>query len=185
MTIKARPETLFERVRRRASWAVRDRFPYRRVVREVQGVTLTLPWAHRLPDYARDGSTYGQNLVELASLLKADEPLTVLDVGANVGDSALQILKATDARVLCVEADALYLEFLQLNVGDDPRVSIEPSLLDSRQDGVALSPVRFGGTTRFAPGGSPHAPSVTPTESRSRFAVDHRRTQAHRRLTSS
>ena len=167
---KASPESFIDRVRRRAGWAVRDRFPNRRVVREVQGVTLTLPWAHRLPDYAREGSPYGQNLVELASLLKTEAPLTVLDVGANVGDSALQILNATDARVLCVEADTFYLEFLQLNVGDDPRVSIEPSLLDSRQDGVSLSPVRSGGTTRFVPGDSPHArPSVSPAELRSRF----------------
>jgi len=67
------------------------------VVREVQGVRLVLPWSHRLPDYATAGSSYGQNLVELARLLGAGpRPLTVMDVGANVGDSVLQILNATE-----------------------------------------------------------------------------------------
>ncbi len=145
------PEQPWQRVVRRAGWLVRDRFPARPVVREVQGVRMTLPWSHRLPDYARWGTEYGQNLVRLAGLLAADQaPVTVLDVGANVGDSALQILHAADARVLCVEADEFYLRFLDLNTGTDPRVSVEAALLvaDASVEG-AVAAVRSGGTTRF------------------------------------
>ncbi|MBN9619231.1 MAG: hypothetical protein J0H43_05810, partial [Actinobacteria bacterium] len=66
-------------------------FGERPVERSVQGVRLTLPWSHMLPDYARVSPQYGQNLVELAAGLGAalGGPLPVLDIGANIGDSAL------------------------------------------------------------------------------------------------
>jgi FkbM family methyltransferase len=139
---------------RHTQWAVRDRFPRRKVVREVQGVRMVLPWAHRLPDYARGDSAYGQNLVHLAARLAAagTEPLTVLDIGANVGDSALQILNAADARVLCVEGDPFYLDFLHLNVDADPRVSVVEALLVVGDAPPAGTAIRTGGTTRFAHG---------------------------------
>lgn len=157
--------------KRRAEWFVRDRFPNRRVVRDVQGVRLVLPWSHRLPDYARHGPDYGQNLVQLAGLLAEDAPLTVLDVGANVGDSTVQILHAADGRALCVEADSFYLEYLHLNTDADERVTVVEALLSV--DGVdgAGTAVRSGGTTRFVAGSRADAmPSITPAELRSRFA---------------
>jgi FkbM family methyltransferase len=138
--------------RHHIGWWVRDRFPNRKVVREVQGVTMVLPWPHRLPDYAHHGP-YGQNLVQLAAALAEPiAPVTVLDVGANVGDSALQILDATDARILCVEADPYFLEYLHLNVDKDPRVAVVEALLTPDPDTEATTAVRTGGTTRFAEG---------------------------------
>ena len=133
-------------------WFVRDRFPNRKVVREIQGVRMVLPWPHRLPDYA-GGTDYGQNLVNLARLLAdAGPPVTMLDVGANVGDSTLQILEAADARVLCVEADPYYLEYLHLNVGTRPGVEIVEALLTAEERTDATTAVRTGGTTRFTQG---------------------------------
>lgn len=165
---RQRPETFVERAARRIRWAVRDRWPDRKVVRTVQGVRMVLPWSHRLPDYASGDSEYGQNLVRLAErLARPGEPLTVLDIGANVGDSALQILAAADARVLCVEADEFYLEFLDLNVGDDPRVTVVPALLAAEESaGTSMTAVRVGGTTRFTADAEPSAAAdapVTPT----------------------
>jgi FkbM family methyltransferase len=151
-------------------WWVRERFPNRKVVREVQGVTMTLPWPHRLPDYAGDGP-YGQNLVQLAAALaEPATPVTVLDVGANVGDSALQILHATDAQVLCVEADPYFLEYLHLNVDKEERVEVVEALLTPDPTTVATTAVRTGGTTRFAEGAVGDAlPTVTPEELREKF----------------
>lgn len=158
-------------VRRNLGWFVRDRFPHRKVVREVQGVKMVLPWSHRLPDYAGNDGPYGQNLVELAALLgTTSAPLTVIDVGANVGDSTLQILNATDAQVLCIEADPYYLEYLHLNVDDDPRVAVVEALLTPDPGTEATTAVRTGGTTRFAEGEAGDAlPTITPEALRERF----------------
>lgn len=167
------------RVRRHAGWKVRDRFPDRKVVRTVQGVEMTLPWAHRLPDYAVDHPLYGQNLVELARALSLPgEPLTMLDIGANVGDSALQVLDVTDGRIVCVEADAYYVDYLRTNVGSRADCRIEPSVLVPASDGhggeaadgsVRVSSVRKGGTARLVPdAGSSAVPAVTPAQLRDR-----------------
>lgn len=135
---------------------IREVFGNRTVMRDVQGVTLSMPWSHRLPDYARLFPTYGQNLVDLAvGLGEIDRPLGVIDVGANIGDSAAQILAKVDARVLCVEADPEYLPYLERNIGFDDRCVIEFGLLvtDVAQ-AAGLGAVRTGGTTRFAQGGT-------------------------------
>lgn len=165
-------ESFTQRVVRRVGWSVRGVWPDRAVRRRVQGVDLWLPWSHRLPDYARLAPSYGQNLVDLARLLAiGDAPLTVVDVGANVGDSTLQILNAAEATVLCVEADGLFVEYLRRNVGDDPRVAIEASLLEAIDDRavVQMAPVRVGGTTRFEPGTSPAtAPTISTAQLRLR-----------------
>jgi FkbM family methyltransferase len=138
---------------------VGSRLPWRRmygtrtVVRHVQGVDLHLPWAHLLPDYARARPSYGQNLVELADGLhrrQVDGPLRVLDIGANIGDSALQIMGRTDARVLCVEADPYWAAFLRTNLKGDVRAIVEEALLvPSEGEWTTASPVRNMGTTRF------------------------------------
>lgn len=164
------PGMLLSTAKRRVSWLIRDRFPFRPVVREVQGVTMVLPWSHRLPDYARWGPSYGQNLVELARLVAESSPLTVLDIGANVGDSTVQILNAADGKVLCIEADPAYLEFLHRNVDEDSRVSVVEALLSVDDDQAARTAVRTGGTTRFAEGGDADAmPMVSPGQLRADF----------------
>jgi len=149
-------------VRRNVAWAIRDRFPHRKVERQVLGVTMVLPWSHRLPDYTRGDSPYGRNLIELAAALAETElgPVTLLDVGANVGDSALSVLGRVDARVLAVEGDPEYLEYLRLNCGADERVTIVEALLSTEDGSGQVTAVRAGGTTRFEAGGESH-PTVT------------------------
>ncbi|HSY16194.1 MAG TPA: FkbM family methyltransferase [Jatrophihabitantaceae bacterium] len=153
------PATKQERVRTYA----RTLFPYpwrrfmgrRTVRRRVQGVDLYLPWSHLLPDYARSKPSYGQNLVELAAGLAArasepQSPLRILDIGANIGDSTLQLIARTDARVLCVEGDPYWAGYLRMNVGGNPRVTVEEVLLTASDgDWSASAPVREHGTTRF------------------------------------
>jgi FkbM family methyltransferase len=147
-------------------------WPSRPVVRDIQGVRMVLPWSHRLPDYTQGDSPYGQNLVELAKRLTGDGPIVVLDVGSNVGDSALQIAHAADAVVICVEADPYYLDFLHRNTGSDPRFEVEPSLLvpDAADAEATRRAVRIGGTTRFVEdAATPDSrPAVTPSQLRER-----------------
>jgi len=165
------PESFAERVIRRVGWVVRDRFPLRPVKRTVQGVDMVLPWSHRLPDYARTEPEYGQNLPRLTAALAArdGQPIVAIDIGANVGDSALQMLAAAPVKILCVEADQVFLDFLHTNVDDIDDVAIEPALLLPYADDVSMAPVRAGGTTRFEPGQSQSTqPTVTTEELRTR-----------------
>jgi FkbM family methyltransferase len=137
------------RARYKAKWTIRDLRPNRWVVREVGGVRMAMPWSHRLPDYAHTNAAYGQNLLALAELLGTKQTITVLDVGANIGDSTLLILDRTDARVLAVEPDEVFLRFLRHNVSNDPRVVVVPALLTTGGPPRAVNTVRVGGTARF------------------------------------
>lgn len=136
----------------RKLWATRV------VKRRVQGVDLYLPWSHALPDFAILGPNYGQNLTALAVALEKGSdagglPMQVMDIGANIGDSAAQIIAATGSEVLCVEGDPYWADFLRRNLGENPRAVIEEALL-TPDDGTwgDVSPVRSRGTTRFAAG---------------------------------
>jgi FkbM family methyltransferase len=132
---------------------IRTRFGARVVVREVSGARLAMPWSHRLPDYVRAFPTYGRNLVDLAVALAGDEPLQMLDLGANIGDSALQVLASVDARVLCIDGDPHWLPFLHRNTADDRRITVEAALVVPDTATGKMAAVRDGaGTTRFVSG---------------------------------
>jgi FkbM family methyltransferase len=148
---------------RQQRWHVKARawVPWRRVWgdrtvrRTVQGVPLYMPWSHVLPDYARARSYYGQNLVELAAGLirhsaTPSERLTLLDIGANIGDSTLQVLRRVDGTALCVEGDPYWARYLRQNAGEDARVTIEEVLLTPTDTGWGdVRAVRDLGTTKF------------------------------------
>jgi FkbM family methyltransferase len=129
-----------------------------------------------LPVYAKVKPSYGQNLVLLAAGLAArsreDElPLRVMDIGANIGDSALQIIAGSGARVLCVEGDPYWADFLHRNVDPNPAVTVEEILLLPEETTMAAaSPVRDHGTTRFVDNseGPGALPSATASELRLR-----------------
>jgi FkbM family methyltransferase len=143
------PRPLVARVRASARERLRKRFGKIVVTREVAGAKLAMPWAHRLPDYVKAFPAYGRNLVDLAEELHGTEPLKVIDIGANIGDSALQILARVDARILCVDGDPYWLPFLRRNTGDETRIALEAALVVEQVGSATLAPVRQSGTTRF------------------------------------
>lgn len=128
--------------------------PRSAVRRRVQGVDLVLPRLHLLPHYAAACPAYGQNLVQLGAELSTSGRFAMIDVGANVGDSALQVLRAApEAHVVCVEGDPAWLPWLHRNVDPDPRVTVVPALLSvDPAEVTGLVAVRHAGTTRFEQG---------------------------------
>ena len=149
---------LLARGRASARERLRKRFGKIIVTREVAGATMAMPWAHRLPDYVAAFPSYGRNLVDLAESLRPDSrPVKLIDIGANIGDSALQILARTDARVLCVDGDPYWLPFLERNTKNESRITREAALVVEQVGAATLAPVRQSGTTRFVPSAAPVA----------------------------
>jgi FkbM family methyltransferase len=139
---------------------IKAAMPWRRLLgqrvvrRHVQGVDLYMPWAHLLPDFAKARPWYGQNLVDLAGLLgeAGGEPLLFMDIGANIGDSTVQILHRVDGRALCVEGDPYWAVYLHRNVDGDTRVVVEEALLTPEEMQGDVHAVRSAGTTTFREG---------------------------------
>lgn len=131
--------------------------------REIQGVKLWMPRAHRLGDFAAVAPEYGQNIVRLAAALDPGSPLQLIDVGANIGDTTAQVLATRPGTALCVEADAYWLPFLQRNLDESTSTIAFHLLVPSAQVGAtATRPVRNNqGTTTFAEGTDPStAPAI-------------------------
>ena len=117
-----------------------------------------LPDERMLAYYAERFPTYGQNLVAIAEIVRRAEESTfvMVDVGANVGDSALQVLAKVDARVLCVEGDRYWLDYLHRNVDSEPRVTLHspgrPSHISANETAsgaLGTRDGRAGGSSRM------------------------------------
>ncbi|HEU5275987.1 MAG TPA: FkbM family methyltransferase [Xanthobacteraceae bacterium] len=101
----------------------RDHLPAtesREISVNVHGATLMLPRAHNLPHYVARYPFYDSALPALAAFLRHHKtsPLAVIDVGANLGDTAAIIAASIGneaAEFICVEADEQYLPLLRLN----------------------------------------------------------------------
>ncbi len=77
-----------------------------------------LPPDHNLPFYQRRDPTYDAYAIGVVTeLARQATRVLVVDLGANVGDTALAMLSAgPNVDVLCVEGDPYFLTFLRRNV---------------------------------------------------------------------
>ncbi|GAB3578107.1 class I SAM-dependent methyltransferase [Calidifontibacter terrae] len=95
----------------------------------VRGLPITLPPEHNLPFYQKRDPTYDDYAVDvLARLADSGRRVSVIDIGANVGDTALAVLASSPAsRVVAVEGDEHFVTYLRRNLapyGDRARVIV-------------------------------------------------------------
>lgn len=123
------------------------------VTATVAGTSLRLPLSHQLPHYRRKHPAYSENLGVIAGLVSRAGGRTMIDIGANVGDSvAIVKAHAPDMAILCVEGDPLYVPYLRDNVApwDDDVELAAPVLLGDHTGDVQGALRRVGGTTHLA-----------------------------------
>ncbi|MGH1337368.1 MAG: FkbM family methyltransferase [Aureispira sp.] len=73
---------------------------------------------HLLPEYQRDNKLYDRFLPVLAQFITAGQ--TIIDVGANIGDTAIMLRSTSQAQLLCVEPSDLYFPLLEKNIAQLP-----------------------------------------------------------------
>jgi FkbM family methyltransferase len=112
----------------------------------VGDVDLELPLSHQLPFFRHAHPEYDGAIGRIAAEL--DGP--VVDVGANVGDTAAAIRAHTNAPVLCVEGDARFFSLLERNAARLHDVELERSFVDAPTRGRVE---RAAGTARIVEGG--------------------------------
>jgi FkbM family methyltransferase len=102
---------------------------------------LELRVSHDLPLHLVSSPTYDRELPHIARLLRdAGSSFSMIDVGANVGDTAALVTDAVpDARLLCIEGSAHYAELLRANVR---RLGIDAECVQAYSaDSVDASPL--------------------------------------------
>ena len=124
---------------------------------ELLGRTILLPLSHDLPYYRSRFPGYGEPVGRLAAALreKHGERLTVVDVGANVGDTAAIVRAFVDSPVLCVEGDPAFARLLEANARAIGDVEVERSLVGAASGSLNLRLATGAGTGRVEPSEEP------------------------------
>jgi FkbM family methyltransferase len=82
----------------------------------VGAYNLRLPLSHELPFYRRKFPDYGFNLGRVSFHARQKYlDLTMIDVGANIGDSVAIVHKYSDHPVLCLEGEPRFFQLLKQN----------------------------------------------------------------------
>jgi hypothetical protein len=111
----------------------------------VAGVELVLPLSHELPFYRHDHPLYDRAIGEIAA--RTGGP--IVDIGANVGDTAAEIRSRSDAPILCVEGDDRFFGLLARNAERIGGLELEHAFVDTPEQGRVE---RGGGTARVVAG---------------------------------
>jgi len=93
----------------------------------IDGIELLLPLSHELPFYRHDHPLYDRAIGRIAA--EAGGP--VVDVGANVDDTAAVIRSRTDAPILCVEGDGRFFALLGRNAPQLQPVELEHAFVEA------------------------------------------------------
>lgn len=87
----------------------------------VGAADLLLPLSHQLPFYRHDHPLYDRAIGRIAR--EAEGP--IVDIGANIGDTAAEMRAHTDAPILCVEPDDCFFTILSRNARHLEPVELE------------------------------------------------------------
>jgi len=117
----------------------------------LDGTPILLPLSHLLPVHRAANPTYSQNLGQVVAAVAALRPgATLVDIGANVGDSVAIVRARVHLPILCVEGDAVFLPYLRQNVAGAADVEIAACYVATSSDAGRRSVVeRSGGTARL------------------------------------
>ena len=147
---KTRLARLFNRILTHAySWVRRFSDPVVRV--KVRDRYLYMNSSHALPQHAAIWPYYDTALPRLCVFLRRQRGyLSLIDVGANVGDSVSFIASKVSGSFLCVEGDGKYVDLLKMNVKDIDNVTIENALVSDVEETLCVSLVHTQGTSHVA-----------------------------------
>ena len=102
---------------------------------QLEGNRLLIPFFHPLPIYIRDNPLYCLDFPRVARIVAEKyADLSVIDIGANVGDTLTLLRTSTSAPVLCIEGDTDYFEVLQKNAASFEAVYLKKALLGEHNE---------------------------------------------------
>jgi FkbM family methyltransferase len=121
---------------------------------------LRLPLSHELPFYRRHFADYAVNLGKVSFYVRQKYPeLTIIDVGANIGDSVAIVHSYGDLPVLCLEGEPGFFQLLKENTVNLSTVEIENTFIGAPGDQVASIDAR-GGNAQVLLGQTPGRASI-------------------------
>ena len=119
---------------------------------KIGATTISLPFSHRLPLYLSWFPTYDRALPRLAARIAAKYPDSpIIDVGANVGDTAAMLRAAVASPILCIEGDAVFRNLLASNASRIGNVEVLAAYVGDSPGSIQAASQRKGGTATLVP----------------------------------
>jgi FkbM family methyltransferase len=120
------------------------------VIYNFMGYQLLLPYSHQLPYFRQSLPQYSLNLGRVAQNIEGHYPeMSVVDIGANVGDSLAILRSKVKSPVLCVEGDSKFFKILQHNAIQFENIFIEQTFIGDRSYLGKYRVVSSDGTARL------------------------------------
>ncbi|WP_254014306.1 FkbM family methyltransferase [Limnofasciculus baicalensis] len=103
--------------------------------------------SHNLPQIKAHNPYYDTALPRICKFVKEKQGhLTLIDVGANIGDTVSLITDLVTGSFLCIEPDKKYFELLVRNTENIQNVTVENVLVSEEEESSNISLVQVRGT---------------------------------------
>jgi FkbM family methyltransferase len=107
------------------------------------GFPIRLNLSHNLPIYQELCPLRDTNIARIAKAIKQKyKKLSLINVGANIGDSVLWVKSVTDAPALAIEGDNQYYPLLEENMKQFPNVTLVKEFVGEKNSHVKVNPYR-------------------------------------------
>ncbi|HMN23891.1 MAG TPA: FkbM family methyltransferase [Ignavibacteriaceae bacterium] len=119
------------------------------VTYNLEGSKIHLPFKHDLPLNKKLFPLYDTNIGRLAGYLKEKYiDFQAIDIGANIGDTAIIIKRYIEVPILCIEADKYYYKLLIQNTTDLKTIDYENCFVgESKSNDLVF--VNYSGSGRI------------------------------------
>ena len=125
------------------------------VTYQIGDIPLRIPLSHQLPYYRKAFPQYSSNLGRIGVAVQQKYPdLSLIDIGANVGDTVAIVRQDAHYAILCIEGSTTYLPLLRGNLDSVSDVEIEAGFVGGAIGPVDASLRTDGGTGHLAMGGT-------------------------------
>jgi FkbM family methyltransferase len=112
---------------------------------------IKIPLSHSLPIVLKQYPNYAKNLARVASCVYDKyQHLTIIDIGANIGDSVFILREKVPCPILCIEGDPTFFQILQTNTATCGNVSIKQIFVGNTDEQANKELVIVAGTAHFA-----------------------------------
>jgi FkbM family methyltransferase len=117
---------------------------------KIGNFNLLMPFSHNLPLYIRSYPYYSSNLGRIAKLVNEKyNDLSIIDIGANVGDSVAIIKTEVDCPILCIEGNERFFKLCEKNTMCFSNVSLENAYIGNETEHTTLKIKDCGGTSHI------------------------------------
>jgi len=117
---------------------------------QIGNYSILLPPYHKLPEYQKTFRNYDKKLKPIIQNIESTiENCVIIDIGANIGDTAAYIRSFSKSKIYCIEGDAFYLEYLKKNIQIIPDVEIVDAYIAGRKPFGNFYVLRSNGTAKL------------------------------------